>query len=361
MALIVRGVVKDYDWGIVDGLVPWTSAATGGPQAELWFGVHPGGPSPLLGDDGTETGEHLGDRFDIEAIPLLVKVLAAARPLSVQVHPRKPVAEAGYAAQQASCGPRIYSDPFEKTELLVALEPFEAFAGWRDSDAASAMLAALPGGAEAAGLVRKGLLNEAIRCLLSLSSVERIAALPTAAERAGLPEASVEAYRTVASAYPDDAGALITPMLDVIRLEVGEAVYLPAGVPHSYISGTGLEVMTSSDNVVRLGLTSKPVFVDEAITALVPDLRPQVLRTRHGDIIWPVNAPFVVRNLRSGSERIPAGAYRIVLLIEGSARVDTDGAELSLRPGTAAVLSAQDSDAFVHADGLVAIVQSTER
>lgn len=361
MALIVRGVVKDYDWGIVDGLVAWTAVPTGGPQAELWFGVHPGGPSPLLGDDGAETGEHLGDRFDIEAIPLLVKLLAAARPLSVQVHPRRLVAEAGYAAQQQAGGPRVYSDPFEKTELLVALAPFEAFAGWRDPDAASAMLAALPGGEEAAGLVRRGMLDDAIRCLLGLSSPERIALLPQAARQAGLPEASIAAYATVARAYPQDAGALITPMLDVIRLEVGEAVYLPAGVPHSYISGTGLEVMTSSDNVVRLGLTSKPVFVDEAIAALVPDLRPQVLRTRHGEIIWPVNAPFVVRNLRSGSERIPAGAYRIVLLIEGSARVDTDGAELALRPGTAAVLAAQDADAFVHADGLVAVIQSTER
>ncbi|MFM8896650.1 MAG: type I phosphomannose isomerase catalytic subunit, partial [Actinomycetales bacterium] len=150
MALIVRGVVKDYDWGIVDGLVRWTQVPTAGPQAELWFGVHPGGPAPLLGDDGAETGEHLGDRFDIEAIPLLVKGLAAARPLSVQVHPRRPVAEAGYASQQQSGGPRIYSDPFEKTELLVALAPFEAFAGWRDPDAASAMLGVLPGGEIAA-------------------------------------------------------------------------------------------------------------------------------------------------------------------------------------------------------------------
>lgn len=361
MALIVRGVVKDYDWGIVDGLVPWTGHSTQGPQAELWFGVHPGGPSPLLGDDGVDTGEHLGDRFDIEAIPLLVKILAAARPLSVQVHPRRAVAEAGYATQQQSTGPRIYSDPFEKTELLVALTAFEAFAGWRDPDVSSAMLAAIPGGEQAADLVRMGMLDDAIRCLLALSSPDRIAALPAAAEAAGLPNRSVAAYRTVARTYPEDAGALITPMLDVIRLEVGEAIYLPAGVPHSYISGTGLEVMTSSDNVVRLGLTTKPVFVDEAIAALVPDLRPQVLRTRHNEIIWPVNAPFVVRNLHSGSERIPAGAYRIALLIEGSARVDTDGAELILRPGTAAVLAAQDNDAFVHADGLVAIVQSTVR
>ena len=361
MALIVRGVVKDYDWGIVDGLSDWTGVRTGDPQAELWFGVHPGGPSPLLDDDGSDTGEHLGDRFDIEAIPLLVKILAAARPLSVQVHPRAAMAAAGYAAQQQPGARRVYSDPFEKTELLVALEPFVAFAGWRDADRASAILDAIAGAHAAADLVRKGSMNEAIRQLLALSSPERIGMLPDAAAAIGLPEVQVSAYRTVSEVYPEDAGALITPLLDVVQLEVGEAVYLPAGVPHSYIHGTGLEVMTSSDNVLRLGLTSKPVFVDEAIAALVPDLRPQVLRTRHADIIWPVNAPFVARVLTAGSERIPGGAYRILLLIEGSATVDTEGASLSLKPGTAAVLSAEDADAYVHADGLLAIVQSTER
>ena len=69
--LIVRGAVKDYDWGVVDGLQAWSGLATGAPQAELWFGVHPGGPSPLVDPSGEPTGEHLADHFDIEAIPLL--------------------------------------------------------------------------------------------------------------------------------------------------------------------------------------------------------------------------------------------------------------------------------------------------
>jgi mannose-6-phosphate isomerase class I len=103
------------------------------------------------------------------------------------------------------------------------------------------------------------------------------------------------------------------------------------------------------------------VFVDQAIAALSEDLDPELLRTRHGDLIWPVNAPFVVRMVTSGEERIPHGAYRIVLLIEGSARVVSEFGEVSLRPGTAAVISAEDPDSFVHADGLLAIVQSTER
>lgn len=357
--LVVRGVVKDYDWGIVDGLVRW-AGATGGPQAELWFGVHPGGPSPLLDEQWEPTGEHLGDKFDIAAIPLLVKLLAAARPLSVQVHPRRAVAAAQYEAQSAT-GKAIYSDPFEKTEMLVALEPFEAFAGWRPTDQAAAFLAGVDGADEAVTLIRTGKLAEAIRTLLALGTPERVASLPAAAAAAGLPPEQVAAYATVAQMYPDDAGALLTPLLDYVALTAGESIYVPSGVPHSYIRGTGLEVMTSSDNVVRLGLTSKPVHVEHAIAALAPDLRPQVLRTAFGDLIWPIDSPFVVRLLQTGSEKILSGSYRIILLIDGAATVETDEAEVTLRRGTAAVLDATDPDAVITANGMVAIIQSTEK
>lgn len=358
--LVVRGAVKDYDWGIVDGLQTWCGSCEGGPQAELWYGVHPGGPSPLLGENFELTGEHLGDRFDVEAIPLLVKILAAARPLSVQVHPRKAVAQAQYARQSGS-GERIYSDPFEKTEMLVALEPFEAFCGWRPVDQAVDLLSSIDGTEGAIAALRTGNIADALRALLALSTPARISDLPKAAQAAGLSPGQVGAYDTVAQLYPDDAGALLTLLLDYVALQAGEAIYLPAGVPHSYIRGTGLEVMTSSDNVVRLGLTSKPVHVEHAIAALVPDLRPQVLRTEHGDLIWPIDSPFVVRLMRDGEERLLSGSYRIVVLIEGKATVETDEAEVSLKLGTAAVLGSDDPTAVVHAQGLVALVQSTDR
>jgi mannose-6-phosphate isomerase len=359
--LIVRGAVKDYDWGIVDGLQAWSGEATGGPQAELWFGVHPGGPSPLVDTAGEPTGEHLADHFDIEAIPLLVKLLAAARPLSVQVHPPAAVAAAGWAAQAPGDPSPVFSDPFEKTEMLVALGDFEAFAGWRPAEVATAILRQLPGTQAGIEALARGDVAAAIPLLLDAATPEGVAMLAAAAAEAGLPDEEVAAYDTVARAYPGDAGAMLTPMLAYLRLRAGQSVYLPAGVPHSYIRGTGVEVMTSSDNVIRLGLTSKPVFVDRALEALVLDLEPEFMDSALGDLIWPVNSPFVVRMLESGTERIPAGAYRILLLIEGSARVVSDLAEISLRPGIAAVLSSDDPDAHVEADGLVAVVQSTER
>lgn len=358
--LIVRGSIKDYDWGIVDGLEPWSGQATGGPQAELWFGVHPGGPSPLVDPTGEPTGEHLADHFDIEAIPLLVKLLAAAKPLSVQLHPPLAIAQAGWVEQQRPGSPAVYSDPFEKTEMLVALEPFEAFAGWRSVDEATAMLSRIDGTADAVAALQSGDRGSAIRGLLAAATERSVGALESAARSAGLSEEQAVAYRTVTENYPGDPGALLTPLLDHLSLAPGEAVFVPAGVPHSYIRGIGLEVMTSSDNVIRLGLTSKPVFVDHAIEAMADHLQPQVMRTRHGDLIWPVASPFIVRMVSSGQERIPGGAYRIVLLVEGAARVVSEFGEVSLRPGTAAVISADDPDSFVEADGLVAVVQWTQ-
>ncbi len=164
--LIVRGAIKDYDWGVVDGLLPWSGETTGAAQAELWFGVHPGGPSPLIDTEGEPTGELLADHFDIEAIPLLVKLLAAARPLSVQVHPPRRVAEAGWLGQQAPDAPLVYSDPFEKTEMLVALGDFEAFAGWRPLEQVIAVLSAIEGAEEA---------------VAALVNQDRRAAIPAAA------------------------------------------------------------------------------------------------------------------------------------------------------------------------------------
>jgi mannose-6-phosphate isomerase len=355
--LLVRGVVKDYDWGIVDGLVPWTGEPTSGPQAELWFGVHPGGPSPVVDPSGQPTGEHLGAHFDVEHIPILVKLLAAARPLSVQVHPDAGTAARMWADQEAGRAPVTLTDPFEKTEMIVALEPFEALVGWRAADSARAILAAMPGcsaAAEAAGEPQA-----ALRALLALEDpAAATAALPAAARNAGLSDEAVSAYATIADLYPDDPGAPVTALLDHVVLAPGEAAYVPAGVPHSYVRGLGLEVMTSSDNVLRLGLTSKAVFVEEALGCLVDTRQPALLRQGYDTVIAPSGAPFTACVITGGSTQAPTGTYRIVLLIDGSASVRTSLADVDLHVGAAAVFAADDPDLTVVADGRVALLQA---
>lgn len=360
--LIVRGAVKDYDWGIVDGLKDWCGVATGGPQAELWFGVHPGGPSPLFDHAGEPTGEHLADHFDIEHIPILVKLLAAARPLSVQVHPNAERAAAVWRAQEDGSGPVVLTDPFEKTEMLIALAPFEAFAGWRDTDAAVGVLGHVPGTAVAVAALRSGDIKGAITALLDVPDVATaVAALPAAATAAGLPRAQCHAYAMVADLFPDDRGALVSALLDYVSLEVGEAIFVRAGIPHSYIRGVGLEVMTSSDNVLRLGLTPKLVVVSEALAALDLDQAPQVLRTSVGELVAPEGAPFRATLHRDRVIDVESGCYRVVLLIEGHARLTSSVADIDLHPGAAAVLGADDPSARLIVDGLAAVVTAERR
>ncbi len=125
---LLRGALKDYPWGRINGLAQWAPGPTEGPQAELWFGVHPAARSPLLDSTGDTTGQYLDDVVEMESAPVLVKLLAAAEPLSVQIHPVVEVARAQWDAQRAGAE-QVYADPFEKSEVMLALEPFRAFAG----------------------------------------------------------------------------------------------------------------------------------------------------------------------------------------------------------------------------------------
>lgn len=347
----IAGALKDYDWGIPDGLSAWCGSSDGQPQAELWFGAHPSGPSPLI--DATTT---LADVCSVDDVPVLVKLLAAARPLSIQVHPDADRAARGYAQQGDAA---IYSDDREKTELLVALEPFEAFCGWRAPEEAAQVLGHLPGTEGAVRALREGDRAGALRALLALAAQVDIgtwnADLPAAVEAAGLGAADVEAYRTVVREFPRDPGVPVAVLLDRVSLDVGDAVYVPAGIPHSYIRGIGLEVMTSSDNVLRMGLTGKPVHQEEAIQCLDWSSRPAVIRgARH---IAPAGAPFEVDVVQEAT--VPSGAYRLILGIDGPVTIEFPGGELALAPGEAAALTANEPAVHVRTPGRVAVVRAT--
>jgi len=283
----ITNTPRDYAWGSFTAIADLLGLApTGKPQAELWLGAHSGSPSLLVDNDRPIT-----DLFP-SGLPFLLKVLAAASPLSLQAHPTLDQAREGFARENAAGIPidspnRNYKDALHKPEAIVALvDGFQALCGFRSVAAARAALAPLiadeatsPADAAVVAAFSDRLASDA-----SLPTVFEwlmaggpdvqalVAALTDCAARGGSqPGDEGEHWRVVellAAHYPGDAGIAVSLLLNVVTLTAGEALFLPAGNIHSYLGGLGVEIMASSDNVLRGGLTPKHVDVAELLTVL---------------------------------------------------------------------------------------------
>lgn len=356
---LIEGCVKDYPWGVVDGLAPWLGAhaqQSGTPQAELWFGVHPNGPSPVVNDDAS-TPTTLADHLTREQAPVLAKVLAAAQPLSVQVHPNAHDARKMWDDQQIA-GPQILADPFEKAEVLYALEPFDAFVGWRPEADAAEIIERIDGLALAASALHARDHVTAIQMIVERKDhaagfASRIPSAVRAARDSGalsrpLTDNEVAAYDQAAKDFPDDIGVLLTPLLDFVTLDPGDAVYLAPGIPHSYVRGIGFEVMTSSDNVLRLGLTSKPVFIDHALKIL--DFSTPVQFMSGVSSIRPDGADFWLQVIDQHGD-LTGGSYRLVVAISGTCTVTVGERSLTAQQGQAVAVAAEEDRAQIATSG----------
>ncbi len=284
---VVRGYIQTYDWGTVDGLLPWQpDAPSGQPQAELWFGDHPAGPSPLV--DGS--GRTLADVRERRG-PLLLKVLSAARPLSLQVHPDDTTAALGMKAFTTSTGSPVLVDSHGKDEMVLAITEFALLAGFRPRSVATPMLRAL-GGEMAA-------ISEVYRTAGPVAAAAQVFALPTdvvaqlisridevlaATDHHSATQASLH---DLAGNYPSDPAVLVAFMLQHRVLAPGEALHVSPGTPHAYLRGTAVELMTNSDNVLRPGslrsqslskLRSTSCVVSPARSSSVP-ARPKMAST----------------------------------------------------------------------------------
>jgi mannose-6-phosphate isomerase len=245
----IRGTVQHYAWGDREFIPRLLGVAPDGrPWAELWLGTHPNGPSRL--DDGRALSDVTGP------LPFLLKVLAAAEPLSLQAHPSAEQARAGFAAGR-------YPDPEPKPELLCALTRLEAFCGVRPVEATLALLSEL-GAGDLAATVRDHGPAEALAALYhGAIHVDPIVKVCAASDR---PEARW--VTTLATRYPGDPSVAATLLLNLVELQPGQALQLGPGTLHAYLGGAGVELMGASDNVVRGGLTVKPVDVDDLLHVL---------------------------------------------------------------------------------------------
>lgn len=333
----ITGVLRDYDWGAVDGLATW-SHATGRPQAELWFGLHPSAPSPVVDESGASTGHTLDQVMSAPREPLMLKLLAAQHPLSIQVHPTRDVARDLHAQG-------LLPDDQSKAETLLALAPFSVHAGWRDFGQAQAILR--EAGVPARDVDSWPSRADAVRGLLSLDSdVVRAAIreLPSAARSLGLDDAAVDALERIAGDYPSDAGVLVCVLMQHLVLAPGQAIDVPPGLIHSYVQGLGVEVMTSSDNVLRLGLTSKEMHIEDALGAL-----------RDLDDESPL--PFTLSLYADAVVELPPG-FRVILPLDGDVDIATSERGMSLRVGVAGVLGEDEPTCTATIRGTAVIAMS---
>ncbi|MFB9351386.1 mannose-6-phosphate isomerase, class I [Streptomyces heliomycini] len=350
--------IRPYAWGSTTAIPRLLGAEpTGEPQAEMWMGAHPGAPSRtdrgtlvevIDADPERELGPDAVAKFG-PRLPFLLKLLAAGAPLSLQVHPDLTQAKEGYADEERRGVPvtaphRTYKDANHKPELICALTEFDGLCGFRDPQRAAELLAGL--GVDSLkpyvdllhAHPEEAALREVLTAVLTADPDEMARTVTEAAaacDRLGGPYAP---YADIAHHYPGDPGVIAAMLLNHVRLQPGEALFLGAGVPHAYLDGLGVEIMANSDNVLRCGLTPKHVDVPELLCIVRFEAGdPGVLRPEAGpDGEEVYETP--IDEFRLSRYVLPAGgathdltltAPQILLCTAGSVRVG----EHELTPG----------------------------
>lgn len=382
------GKIRNYAWGSVTSIPRMLGrTADGTPQAEYWLGAHASDPAELGGvplnlhldrnpaEIGAASRRMFGDK-----LPFLMKVLAAEQALSLQAHPSREQAEEGFIFEETvgiaiDSHERTYKDNWPKPELLVSLGDFEALIGFRDPHVTSSLFAALGVGVSLDSVIgplteRRGsaALAEVFLDVLSLDD-ERLhlvtevcaAAVPHLDNPGPLGKFARTAVE-LDEHYPGDRGILAALLMNRVTIPAGVGVFLPAGVMHAYLHGTGIEVMANSDNVIRGGLTPKHIDVEAMIK--VVDFSPTdvsfevAAEAAPGVFAYPARCPeFAVWRLEVkpelGDVTIPASdRARIAFLTAGHLEC-SGSSDLDLHQGHAVFIAAGEQDVRVRGDAQV--------
>ena len=338
MLVRISGEVKNYPWGSKNLIQDHFGLGEANYSvAEVWFGTHDGGQSKLV-TSGQNLAEALGSKLSF-----LVKFLAADSPLSIQVHPNSLQAKAGFAKENEAAVPlaapeRNYKDDSHKPEILIALTEFEALCGFRPRAQLLEIFLAFsesePRFGELAALAATDATIEEIfaELLEDKSLAERFSSTIQATDADSVAGQATALVVNLLAKFPGDTGALVALCLNHVKLAPGQAVYLPAGNMHAYLSGLGLEVMAASDNVIRGGLTSK--HIDKVELRQITDfseLAQPVVATKklaEGLVEYPVAATeFRVYRVQITSSNLladldlPAGA--VIVCVSGEVAVST--------------------------------------
>ena len=178
---------------------------------------------------------------------------------------------------------------------------------------------------------------------------------------------SPRADRTVvelAKDYPGDPGVVASLLLNPVTLQPGESLFVPAGGVHAYLRGLGVEIMASSDNVLRAGLTTKHIDVDEMLDNVnyvaAPPIRPapEVFHGATKVFYAPVDDfELSVTDLADDDVEphhpLPGRGPRVLLCLDGEIEVSSTEQALQLRRGEALFVRADEGRLTGHGRGRV--------
>ena len=390
---MLRNAVRPYAWGSRTAIAELLGREVPSPhpEAELWMGAHPNQPSWVLDSDGTEEsllavleadpegqlGAEVAKRWG-NRLPFLLKVLAADESLSLQAHPSAAQAVEGYEREEQAGIPRDaayrnYPDPMAKPELICALTEFHALAGFAAAERTITLLKELnvPELLNYVALLSESPNADGVRALfttlitLPQQTLDHLFprlldACVAHVKEHGQFELECRTVLELGEAYPGDPGVLASLLLNRIVLRPGEALYFPAGNPHAYLRGTGVEILANSDNVLRCGMTPKHVDVPELLRVL--DFSGAEMPIRQGEsadgqvFVYPTPAAeFELSRIEwqdtVNSIELTQRGPRILLCTKGSVLVaGEDGVKLRLAKGQSAWLPASESDVSVTPD-----------
>ncbi|ECR9179389.1 mannose-6-phosphate isomerase [Salmonella enterica] len=380
--------VQNYAWGSKTALTELYGIANPQqqPMAELWMGAHPKSSSRITTANGETVslrdaieknktamlGEAVANRFG--ELPFLFKVLCAAQPLSIQVHPNKRNSEIGFAKENAAGIPmdaaeRNYKDPNHKPELVFALTPFLAMNAFREFSDIVSLLQPVAGAHSAIAHFLQApnaeRLSQLFASLLNMQGEEKSRAL--AVLKAALNSQQGEPWQTIrviSEYYPDDSGLFSPLLLNVVKLNPGEAMFLFAETPHAYLQGVALEVMANSDNVLRAGLTPKYIDIPELVANVKFEPKPAgklltapVKSGAELDFPIPVDDfAFSLHDLALQETSIGQHCAAILFCVEGEAVLRKDEQRLVLKPGESAFIGADESPVNASGTGRLARV-----
>jgi mannose-6-phosphate isomerase len=368
---------RDYAWGSTTAIADLLGRKPPGrPEAEYWLGTHPGSPAVLV--DGPS-----GDRLlsDLTELPFIMKVLAAETPVSLQAHPSTAQAEAGFARENAAGIPmdapnRNYKDPRHKPEMIFAIsDPFDALCGFRPVAQTRAILAPVAGDPLVTAFLDRLVDDSSLKGVFEwlISKGDGVGDLMARLVELAPSQPGIE-FATVSSLavdYPGDPGIVISLLLNRLIVHPGEAVFLPAGNIHSYLHGLGIEVLASSDNVLRGGLTHKFVDVPELLKILdfrplpIPFLTPDTsvagLRLFRPDVPDFELAVFDPAQSLDGSVEFRPGGEFVALATGGALTIARGEDTETLQLGQALYATASETPIVVSGSGTLYVTSADPR